>query len=30
MSQVQDILNFFEERRQYSDEHVAKLLSEYR
>lgn len=30
MSQVQDILNFFEERRQYSDEHVAKLLSGYR
>ena len=30
MSQVQDILNFFAERRQYSDEHVAKLLSGYR
>ena len=30
MSQVQDILNFFAERRQYSDEHVAKLLSWYR
>ena len=30
MSQVQDILNFFTERRPYSDEHVAKLLSEYR
>ena len=30
MSQVQDILNFFAERRQYSDEHVTKLLSLYR
>jgi len=30
MSQVQDILDFFAERRQYSDEHVAKLLSGYR
>ncbi len=30
MSQVQDILNFFAERRQYSDEHVTKLLSWYR
>ena len=30
MSQVQDILNFFAERRQYSDEHVNRLLSSYR
>ncbi len=30
MSQVQDILNFFAERRQYSDEHVTRLLSSYR
>jgi len=30
MSQVQDILNFFAERRQYSDDHVTKLLSWYR
>ena len=30
MSQVQDILNFFAERRQYSNEHVTKLLSWYR
>ena len=30
MSQVQDILNFFAERRQYSDEHVTRLLSWYR
>ena len=29
MSQVQDILNFFAERRQYSDAHVTKLLSWY-
>lgn len=29
MSQVQDILNFFAERRQYSDEHVIRLLSWY-
>ena len=30
MSQVQDILNFFAERRQYSNEHVTKLLSWFR
>ncbi len=30
MSQVQDIMNFFAARRQYSDEHVTKLLSWYR
>ena len=30
MSQVQDVLNFFAERRQYSDEHVTRLLSLYR
>ena len=30
MSQVQDILNFFAERRQYSDEHVTQMLSWYR
>ncbi len=30
ISQVQDILNFFAERRQYSDEHVMKMLSWYR
>jgi len=30
ISQVQDILNFFAERRQYSNEHVTKLLSWYR
>ena len=29
MSQVQDVLKFFAERRQFSDEHVTKLLSWY-
>ncbi len=29
VSQVQDVLNFFKERRQYSDEHVTRLLSSY-
>ncbi|MBR3430199.1 MAG: CotH kinase family protein [Clostridia bacterium] len=30
MSQVQDILDFFAGRRQYSDEHVTKMLTWYR
>ena len=30
MFQVQDILDFFAQRRQYSNEHVTKLLSWYR
>ena len=30
MSQVDDVLNFFKQRRQYSDAHVDQLLSSYR
>ncbi len=30
MSQVQEILDFFARRRQYSDEHVSKMMTWYR